>query len=219
MSGGFWDQRYEKEGKIWGESPSPTAAHALQRFREAGITEILVPGCGYGRNALVFAQEGMCVTGLESSAKALAIARQSSTEIRWVHSSVLDANLGVGAFEGIYAMNLLHLFLAPERKRLIANCRDWLIPGGIACFTVFGDSDSSRGRGREVEADTFESRPGRPAHYFDEDGLRARFFAVHAKRVSVLTERQRLAGDSHEERPRALGEIDARRRLAAVSRR
>ncbi len=175
MSGGFWDQRYEKEGKIWGESPSPTAAHALQRFREAGITEILVPGCGYGRNALVFAQAGMRVTGLESSAKALAIARQSSTEIRWVHASVLDANLGLGAFEGIYAMNLLHLFLAPERKRLIANCRGWLIPGGIACFTVFGDSDSSRGRGREVEADTFESRPGRPAHYFDEDDLRAHF--------------------------------------------
>jgi hypothetical protein len=42
-------------------------------------------------------------------------------------------------------------------------------------FVVFSDRDPSFGKGQEVEKNTFESRPGRPVHYFTEDDLRDLF--------------------------------------------
>ena len=43
------------------------------------------------------------------------------------------------------------------------------------------DESTVLGKGREVETNTFESKPGRPVHYFDEEDLRD-----HFQRFSVI---------------------------------
>jgi hypothetical protein len=46
---------------------------------------------------------------------------------------------------------------------------------GLMFFTVFSEKEESYGKGREVEKNTYESKPGRPVHYFNEDDLREHF--------------------------------------------
>jgi SAM-dependent methyltransferase len=174
-SASFWNQRFTAEGKIWGENPSPTVPQAIELFRAAGVNSVLVLGCGYGRNAKEFARAGFALTGLDQSCEALAIAREAVPAARWVEGSALDSAAVDGKFDAIYALNLLHLFLAPERRKLIANCRQWLRPGGILYAAALDETDFAYGRGQQVEPNTFESLPGRPVHYFTEPDLRDHF--------------------------------------------
>ena len=53
----YWDDRFHREGRVWGEAPSQTAVYARDRFIENGVRTILVPGAGYGRNVRVFSRE------------------------------------------------------------------------------------------------------------------------------------------------------------------
>jgi SAM-dependent methyltransferase len=185
-SASFWDQRFSAEGKIWGEVPSRTVRRAIELFRSSSAHSVLVLGCGYGRNAEVFAREGFAVIGLDQSSEALAIARQAAPEVRWVEGSALDSEAVEGSFDAVYAFNLLHLFLAAGRRQLIDNCRQWLLPGGILYAAAFSEMDFSYGRGEQVEPNTFESRPGRPAHYFNESDLREHFAAFEILETGLV---------------------------------
>ncbi len=171
----FWEERYAAEGPIWGHQPSKTVAHAHALFRQYGIQTLLIPGSGYGRNARIFAQYGYNTTGIEVSETALAIAKQQTPECRYLHASVLDDVLTDEDFDGIYCFNVLHLLLAAERQEMVSRCRRWLRPGGLAFFVVFSEKEATYGRGKAVEPETFETRPGRPAHYFTDADLRAHF--------------------------------------------
>ena len=55
---GYWETRFAKEGKIWGDYPSGTATHALGLFQKYGVKKILVPGAGYGRDTKLFSSAG-----------------------------------------------------------------------------------------------------------------------------------------------------------------
>ena len=62
-----------------------------------------------------------------------------------------------------------------ERNVFIQQCTEKVIHSGILYFTVFSEKEPSYGKGTEVENNTFESKPGRPAHYFTEDDIKAYF--------------------------------------------
>ncbi|MGM0923385.1 MAG: hypothetical protein ACQEWW_19605 [Bacillota bacterium] len=47
----YWNKRFE-DGSIWGEGPCPSAFTARDNFVKAKVQNVLVPGCGYGRNSL-----------------------------------------------------------------------------------------------------------------------------------------------------------------------
>jgi hypothetical protein len=55
------------------------------------------------------------------------------------------------------------------------ECNGKLRAGGLMFFTVFSDREPSFGKGEEVEKGTFESKSGRPVHYFTEEDLRNHF--------------------------------------------
>lgn len=171
----FWEARFAAEGAIWGREPSTTVERAHALFQQNGVRTLLIPGSGYGRNAAYFAERGYGVTGIEVSASALALAQGQDSISRFVHASILDDVLQDESFDGIYCFNVLHLFLAAERREVIRRCRRWLRPGGLAYFVVFSEKEETYGKGKSVEPETFETRPGRPAHYFSDADLRAHF--------------------------------------------
>lgn len=148
-------------------------AHVL--FTQHKVQSLLIPGSGYGRNTRFFAEHGYAVTGIEVSETALALAQAQDSMSRYVHASLLDDVLTDETFDAIYCFNVLHLFLAAERRDLIRRCRRWLGPDGLAYFVVFSEEEESYGKGAAVEDNTFETRPGRPAHYFTDADLRAHF--------------------------------------------
>ena len=171
----YWEQRYVSAGRIWGNAPSRTVEKAGDLFRREGLQRILIPGSGYGRHASYFASCGHFVTGVEISETAVALARKSNHDICYIHGSILDIPLQKDLFDGIFCFNTLHLFLAPDRHALIRKCFYALRPGGLAFFAVFSEQDPSYGKGTQIEKNTFEATPGRPAHYFTEADLFTHF--------------------------------------------
>jgi SAM-dependent methyltransferase len=172
---GYWDKRFGGEGKIWGESPSRTAYYALELFRKDGAKKVLVPGSGYGRNTKLFSESGFEVTGVEISPVACDMARKFDPLSRLFNASVLEMPFKAEFFDAIFCFNVLHLFRETERKLFVQVCSDRLRDKGMMFFTVFSEKESAFGKGQEVEANTFESKPGRPAHYFTEADLKKHF--------------------------------------------
>jgi len=172
---GYWETRFTKEGKIWGNSPSRTATYALELFRKYGVKKILVPGAGYGRNTKLFSSTGFNVVGVEVSEIALDLAKKYDPETTFLHGSYLDIVPGDEPYDAIYCFNLLHLFRENERKLLISKSSSELKEDGLVFFIVFSEEEVSFGNGREVEKNTFESKPGRPVHYFAEEDLPEHF--------------------------------------------
>ena len=171
----YWDKRYRTEGKIWGESPSRTAGHALELFRQNKVKKILVPGSGYGRNTKLFSASGFDVTGIEISPEACKIAREFDPQTRVNNASALDMSFLQDKYDGFYCFNVLHLFREEARKLFIRQCVARLNKNGIMFFTVFSEKEASYGKGKEAETNTFESKPGRPVHYFTDSDLQEHF--------------------------------------------
>ncbi len=170
----YWDKRFIQDGKIWSDAPSKTALYARDLFLENEIKTVLVPGAGYGRNAALFASAGFKVDGIEASGEALKLA-DSTADIKYYHGSVLDMPFSDDVYDAIYCFNVLHLFRADEREVFVKKCAGQLADNALAFFTVFSEKEPSFGKGKEVEPDTFESKPGRPVHYFTDDDLTRHF--------------------------------------------
>lgn len=171
----YWDKRFLAEGKIWGELPSRTAIHALEIFQSNGVRNVLVPGSGYGRNTKLFSTSGLDVTGIEVSEIACEVAREFDPLSHHFNASVLDMSFLEDTYDAVYGFNILHLFRKDDRKLFISSCLEKLNPNGVMFFTVFSEKEDSYGKGGEVEKDTYESKPGRPTHYFTENDLREHF--------------------------------------------
>jgi SAM-dependent methyltransferase len=182
----FWEERFREEGRIWGDEPSRTAAYAINLFRGAHVHTVLIPGSGYGRNAAAFAWAGFEVTGIELSATAVALAHHSSPAIRYHQGSVHDMPFDDSIYDGIYCFNVLHLFRKKERAAFLQRCRDQLREGGVVFFVVFSDREPSYRNGREVEENTFESKPGREVHYYSEEDLRSEFSDLEIAETGIV---------------------------------
>lgn len=182
----YWDKRYLAEGKIWGKAPSHTAGYAMKLFRKNKVKKILVPGSGYGRNTRLFSSSSFNVTGVEISPEACKMARDFDPQTLVYNASALDMSFLKNKYDGIYCFNVLHLFREEERKLFIRQCADRMKKNGLMYFTVFSEKEESYGKGREVEPNTFESKPGRPVHYFNDSDLRNHFQNTEIVETGIL---------------------------------
>ncbi|WP_067934236.1 class I SAM-dependent methyltransferase [Alicyclobacillus kakegawensis] len=174
----YWDNRYSR-GRIWGDSPCPSAIMASEHFRRVGVKSVLVPGCGYGRNSVFLAGQGLQVTAFDVSDVAIQLAmeqaRERSADIEYTVGDIFDETFLVGRqFEGVYLSNVLHLFLARQREQLLRRMTAVLKPGGILTFSCISVHDTNNyGVGKEIEPDTFEKHPGKPLHFFNENEIQS----------------------------------------------
>lgn len=175
----YWEKRYRREGKIWGENPSVSVNVALKYFLKKDVRRVLVPGSGYGRNAEALAKAGFEVSGIEISDTAYRTAVNSNNEkefgIDYTLGDVVQMPYEAEQFEGVYCFNLLHLFKRKERTKFTDNLYRILKPDGIVVLTVFSERERSFGKGKEIEFNTFESKKDRPVHYFTEKDLNEQF--------------------------------------------
>jgi SAM-dependent methyltransferase len=182
----FWEERFLDEGRIWGDTPSRSVPYAIRLFKKAGVRKVLIPGSGYGRNAGEFARAGFEVTGIEISDAALALARQSAPNVRYLRGSVLDMPFDNSMYDGIYCFNVLHLFRKDDRAVFLQRCREQLKEGGVMFFVVFSDKESSCGTGKMVEENTFESKPGREVHYYSNEDLVSEFRGLGILKTGMI---------------------------------
>ena len=193
----YWDKRFQAEGRIWGDAPSRTAEYALGLFRHNNIKKVLVPGSGYGRNTRLFSSADFDVTGIEISSVAYIIAKEFDPLSRFYNASVLDMSFNSEIYDAIYCFNVLHLFLEKERRLFIMKCTEKLRENGLLFFTVFSEKEMSYGKGKEVEKNTFESKQGRPAHYFTEDDLKEHFKDMEIIEIGTVEDRENHGEGPH----------------------
>jgi SAM-dependent methyltransferase len=193
----YWDTRYLAEGKIWGDEPSLTARRALEIFQKNNVNKLLVPGSGYGRNTRLFSATGMQVTGVEISFEACRLAMDFDPATRVFNISALDMSTLRGRYDGLYSFNVLHLFREADRKRFIKECVKNVKPNAPMFFTVFSEQEETFGRGAEVEKNTFESKPGRPVHYFTEPDLKYQLRGMDIIETGLMEDQENHGGGPH----------------------
>lgn len=193
----YWEGRYAAEGQIWGETPSRSAQEAKIMFLFNNVKTVLVPGSGYGRNTKVFSAAGLEVTGVEISVTAFHIARRFDPQSNFYLGNVLNMSFDSVKYDAIYAYNVLHLFKQAERDLFIQRCIRKLNGEGLVYFTVFSEKEVDFGKGQETEPNTFESKPGRPVHYFTEDDLKNELKDFNILETGMLDEPENHGGTAH----------------------
>ncbi len=129
---GFWDQRYEQPGYLFGEAPNVF----LQ-----GQAGLLKPGWqalsladGEGRNGIWLAEQGLNVHALDFSPvaleKAKSWARQRGVHLRFDHADLLSWTWPEASYDLVVAIFIQ--FAGPVGRKLIFGViRRTLKPGGL----------------------------------------------------------------------------------------
>ncbi|MFL8937315.1 methyltransferase domain-containing protein [Rossellomorea oryzaecorticis] len=171
----FWETSFIKNQTMWGFEPADSAILTKDYFKEKNVKDVLIPGIGYGRNAKVFMENGMDVTGIEISKTAIELARESGLEIPIFHGPVSDMPFDDRQYDGIFSYALLHLLSEEERVKFIRDCYAQLKPGGYMVFTTISKDAPMYGKGTQLGEDYFEIMDGVKMFFYDEDSIKRDF--------------------------------------------
>ncbi|MBT3209953.1 MAG: class I SAM-dependent methyltransferase [Bacteroidetes bacterium] len=173
----FWEEIFKSEKMIWGQEPANSAILIKDFFLEHNVSDILIPGFGYGRNAKVFCDNGINVTGIEISKSAIELAQKYvSKDIQIYCGSVTEMPFDKKKYEGIFCYSLIHLLNKYERKIFILNCYNQLSPDGYMFFVVVSKKSNLFGEGEKLSKDRFKIQNGLKVFFYDEKSIKQEFF-------------------------------------------
>ncbi len=171
----FWESSFIENQMMWGFEPSDSVILAKDFFLEKKVKDILIPGIGYGRNAKVFIENGINVSGIEISNTAIELARQNGLNIRISHGSVSEMPFDDKLYDGIFCYALIHLLNNHEREKLIKDCYNQLKPNGYMIFVTISKEAPMFGKGKQLGKDYFEIQEGVKMFFYDADSIEHEF--------------------------------------------
>lgn len=171
----FWESSFIDKQAMWGFEPSDSAIFTKDFFLEKKLKNILIPGIGYGRNAKVFLDNDIHVTGIEISKTAIDIARQNKIDIPIFHGSVAEMPFDYKLYDGIFSYALLHLLNQSEREKFIKDCYNQLKPDGYMVFTTVSKKAPMYGKGTQLDKDYYETMDGVKMFFYDLDSIKEEF--------------------------------------------
>ncbi|MBB5606357.1 MULTISPECIES: bifunctional 2-polyprenyl-6-hydroxyphenol methylase/3-demethylubiquinol 3-O-methyltransferase UbiG [unclassified Janthinobacterium] len=172
----FWEANFQDKQEMWGMAPAHSAVLASDLFAEQSIDHVLIPGIGYGRNAQVFRDKGMQVTGIEISQTAIALAsKHVGQDMPIHHGSVTDMPFDNASYDGIFCYALIHLLDSSERAKLVQDCYRQLAPSGLMVFTAISKEAHTYGQGRLLGKDRYEIHDGVNMFFYDAAAIQAEF--------------------------------------------
>lgn len=172
----FWEVNFIEKGEMWGLNPSQSALITRDFFVQQGVKKVLVPGFGYGRNAEVFREAGMQVTGIEISKTAIEIAKkQYGDHMTIYHGSVTDMPFNDDMYDGIFCYALVHLLDENEREKLIDDCYRQLSGNGYMFFVAISKEAHTYGQGNFISKDRYEIFPRVKMFFYDRESIHAEF--------------------------------------------
>jgi len=185
----FWEASFVEKQTMWGFEPSESALVAKDLFQEKQLQRILVPGMGYGRNAQLFRESGMDVTGIEISQTAIDLAKTHyGVSIKIHHGSVTDMPYDAELYDGIFCHALIHLLNQKERRKLLNDCYSQLRPGGYMVFSAVSTKSPNYGTGRQVSRNRFEIMEGVKMYFYDRDAVKREFGKYGLAEVTEMEE-------------------------------
>lgn len=140
----MWGEWARLQKGLFKKPPSEAIHEALRTFKERGVKDILVVGCGSGKEVVFLAEEikGAKVTGLDSSKEALAVLEKTIEDkrlgnVRVVHGSATQIEDKDGSHSGALAHLVLEMLNPSDRKDAVSEMGRILKPGGVAVVASF----------------------------------------------------------------------------------
>ncbi|MGE7839278.1 class I SAM-dependent methyltransferase [Lysinibacillus sp. NPDC093712] len=171
----FWESSFIEKQTMWGFEPTDSAIVVKDFFLERNVKDILIPGIGYGRNAKVFTDNAIDVTGIEISQTAIDLARQNGLDINIFHGSVTAMPFEHKLYDGIFCYALIHLLNKHEREKFIQDCYNQLKPNGYMIFTTVSQNAPMFGKGKQLDKNYFEVMEGVNMFFYDADSIKQEF--------------------------------------------
>lgn len=171
----YWESKFKNEGAMWKFDPSDSAILALDLFKSSKFKSILIPGCGYGRNARFFVDNGFNVTGIEISKSAIDLAKKDGINCKIHHGSVTSMPYDNQQYDAVFCYALIHLLNKPERKAFLRSCFKQLNSEGIMVFTVATKETGMYGEGKYLSMDRFEISNGLKVFFYDNESVSKEF--------------------------------------------
>lgn len=185
----IWEKFFAEKQELWGSKVVPSAIIVKDYFLKKGINNILIPGFGYGRNARVFVDSGINVTGIEISKSAIDLAKKyvgKSTKI--FHGSVCDMPYDDIKYDGIFCYSLIHLLNKNERIKLISDCFNQLSIGGYMFFVAISKNADTYKRGKYISKDRYELHKGVRMYFYDEKSVFKEFSKFGLIEINEIVE-------------------------------
>ncbi|WP_129688581.1 class I SAM-dependent methyltransferase [Gottfriedia acidiceleris] len=184
----FWESSFIENQMMWGYEPSDSAILTKDFFLEKKVQDVLIPGIGYGRNAKIFTDNGINVTGIEISKTAIELARQNGINFTIFHGSVTDMPFDQKLYDGIFCYALIHLLNNHEREKFIKDCYNQLKPNGYMVFTTISKDAPMFGKGKQLDKDYYEIMEGVKMFFYGSDSIKQEFGNYGLIEVSEILE-------------------------------
>lgn len=189
----FWESAFEEKQEMWGLNPSLSAVLTKDFFVLKSLKNILIPGIGYGRNAQIFKESGMTVTGIEISKTAIEMARKHyGSDILIHHGSVTDMPFDNCQYDGVFCYALIHLLSTEERKKLILDCYNQLSENGYMFFTAISKAAHTYGQGKFISKDRYEVFDGVQLFFYDNESIKSEFGEAGLFEIMEINESQQF---------------------------
>lgn len=181
-TGTIWDTRFAGPGFAYGSLPNQFLV--TQRYRLDRGMSVLAVADGEGRNGVWLAQQGMTVTGVDSSAvglqKAMRLALDRDVALRTICADLTDWAWPQGTFDAVVAV-FIH-FPPSVRAAMHRAMIGALRPGGLLLMEAFHRDQLGRTSGGPPVAEML----------YDVAMLRADMAAAGAEVLSVQRVEQTL---------------------------
>lgn len=185
----FWEEAFKNKQEMWGLEPTKSTVLTRDFFIDKGVKNVLIPGIGYGRNAKVFVDNKMTVTGIEISQTAIDLAHNHfGSELKIYHGSVTEMPFDNKLYDGIFCYGLIYLLDKDERKKFIRDCFNQLIENGVMVFTAITKDAQTYGQGIEIGKDRFEMFGGVKIFFYDKETIEEEFGDTGIFEVTIVTE-------------------------------
>ncbi len=148
----FWADPYIAAHTLWAhlDDRSEDASRPLARVKAevewvhslaARPGKLLDLGCGVGRHALLFAERGWSVTGIDAAGPSVAYGRSEAAdaglEVQFLEADFRKYPLPYGQDLILLAYGTIGTLSPAEARRLVARCRRALAPRGLLVFDAF----------------------------------------------------------------------------------
>lgn len=185
----FWEEAFKDKEEMWGFEPANSTVLAKDFFVGHQIKNILIPGIGYGRNAKIFMDNGMTVTGIEISQTAIDLAKKHfGNDLTIYHGSVTEMPFDDKLYDAVFCYGLIYLLDYNERKKLIQDCFNQLTEKGFMIFTAITKDAQTYGQGTQISKDRFEMFGGVRIFFYDQETIEEEFGIAGLFEVSKVTE-------------------------------
>ncbi|MBN1986408.1 MAG: methyltransferase domain-containing protein [Prolixibacteraceae bacterium] len=185
----FWEEAFKEKQEMWGLEPAKSTVLTKDFFVKHKIKNVLIPGIGYGRNAKIFTDNGLTVTGIEISQTAIDLAKKHfGNDLLIYHGSVTEMPFDDKLYDGIFCYGLIYLLDNEERKKLIQDCFNQLAEDGFMIFTAITKDAPTYGQGIQIGKDRFEMFGGVKIFFYDKETIEEEFKSAGLFEVTEVTE-------------------------------